>query len=665
MVAIATSSAAWCASSQPADTLRGATLDSVMVEARVPLTRVSASVPVQSLGASDISALGLRDMAEAIRHFSGVSVKDYGGIGGLQTVSVRNMGASHTVVTLDGVALSNMQAGQIDVGQFAVDNVEALSISLGQPEGTLLSGRQYAAAAAFDIRTEKPRFEPTKTYLVRIKADGGPYGYVAPSLRWWQKMGGRTSLSVESRYLRADGNYPFTIVNGPRTERARRINSDVNQTYADVSLYHDFSQSTSLAAKAHFYYSERGLPGAVILYNPVSTERLYELNSFVQATLQRRQSDAGWSFQAQAKYSHGWSRYTMTGIQYEGGKQVEAVRQDEYYLSASACYSPTQWISATLAQDVSINTLTANFRECPLPRRLTSISALSLKLTPLSRLSVTATAVLTATDEHLSRPQSTASPKNYTRFDPSAAASYRILPDKPVFIRLMYEDKSRLPTFNDLYYLRLGNINLRPERARQWGGGIAWALSRPRGPLQALQLSADVYAGRVTDKIVAFPTTYVWKMQNFGRVHLTGADMAMTALLSLPLDMTLRIDGTYSLQRATDRTDRESRTWGAQLPYTPRHSGSASATLSTPWATLAYSLTAVGKRYYLAQNIPANRIDGYRDHTLTASRKFGFNHGMSLLLQVAVTNLTDAHYDVIKYYPMPGRTWRASATFIF
>ena len=45
-------------------------------------------------------------------------MKDYGGLGGLKTISIRNLGAAHTAVSYDGIAVSNSQAGQIDIGRF-------------------------------------------------------------------------------------------------------------------------------------------------------------------------------------------------------------------------------------------------------------------------------------------------------------------------------------------------------------------------------------------------------------------------------------------------------------------------------------------------------------------------------------------------------------------
>ena len=63
---------------------------------RVP-PALSATAPFQQMKKTDMERLGVSDVADAVRHFSGVSVKDYGGIGGLKTVSVRSLGAQHTL----------------------------------------------------------------------------------------------------------------------------------------------------------------------------------------------------------------------------------------------------------------------------------------------------------------------------------------------------------------------------------------------------------------------------------------------------------------------------------------------------------------------------------------------------------------------------------------
>ena len=72
---------------------------------------------VQRLDATTLRLLGVSDVADAVKRMAGVYVRDYGGIGGMKTVSLHSLGAAHTSVVYDGVPLSNTQAGQIDIGR--------------------------------------------------------------------------------------------------------------------------------------------------------------------------------------------------------------------------------------------------------------------------------------------------------------------------------------------------------------------------------------------------------------------------------------------------------------------------------------------------------------------------------------------------------------------
>ncbi|CDB11619.1 putative uncharacterized protein [Bacteroides sp. CAG:633] len=124
------------------------------------------------------------------------------------------------------------------------------------------------------------------------------------------------------------------------------------------------------------------------------------------------------------------------------------------------------------------------------------------------------------------------------------------------------------------------------------------------------------------------------------------------------------MSGNYMWQKAIDLTDPDGPTYKAQLPYTPLHSGNVAMVIENPWVNIGYSVVGVGKRYFLSQNIPANEIDGYVEHALSLSHEFALKD-CRLSVQAELVNLTDEQYDVIKYYPMPGRSWRLTGTFKF
>lgn len=651
----------WCSPLRPDSVPATGTeqrVDEVTVTAGRSPIRVSAAAPVQSLSGQSIAELGIQNIADAVRRFAGTNVRDYGGIGGLKTVSVRNMGAAHTGVSYDGAPVSNCQAGQVDIGRFSLDNVSMLSLAIGQDENLLQPARLYASAAVLNIVTNTPQFDNGRRSVFDFQIKGGSFGYVSPMLRWWQKIGNRVRTSVDGSFMRADGNYPFTLVNGKHVTRERRSNSAIDSWHGEANVYCDMPGGGDLQVKGYYYYSKRGLPGAVTFYNPVSTETLWDKNGFVQAKFGKEFSTK-WRFQALGKYNYGWNRDREYGNQFAGGVYQAVHTQHEYYLSASAEYRPVAGLSVALAQDGIVNRLNSTMGECPFPTRYTSLTALSARW---RRGSLTLNGNLTATciTEHV---KAGSAPEDVRRLSPGLSVSVQPWRGEMLFVRGVYKSTFRTPSFNDLYYDRLGNRSLRPERANEYDLGVTW--SRPLLPaMDYFSITVDGYFNDVDDKIVAFPTTYAWKMVNFGKVHVTGLDLTLATAFSLPRGINLALSAAYTWQKALDKTDPESKNYKAQLPYTPEHSGNMAVTLKTPWCTLGYSLVGVGKRYFIAQNISANEIDGYVEQTLTLGHEFSLR-GCRLGLRGEFINLADKQYDVIKFYPMPGRSWRVVANVKF
>lgn len=642
------------------DTIAGKVheIEKVVVTARRLPNKVTSAVPVQTMSKQEMERLGIQGMADAVRRFAGANVKDYGGIGGLKTVSIRSMGAPHTAVSYDGVAVSNCLAGQIDIGRFSTDNVAMLSLAVGQGEDLLQSARLYASAGVLNIETEKPHLEEGRNTAFRVRMKGGSFGYVSPSLRWWQRVGDRTHLAVNADYMRADGVYPFTLVNGKYVTKEKRHNSAIYSWQGEAALYHTFGDGGELDVKGGYYYSRRGLPGAVTLYNPLSDETLWDENPFVQARYKKRFSPR-WSVQAQAKYTHGWNLYEDKGKEYEQGVYRGVHRQDEYYLSATALYSPSLAWSLSVAQDGAVNKLRSNLNDCPFPTRYTSLTAFNVRYRQ-GAVTATGTLVHTFVTERVKVGEA---PDDFQRLAPSLSISLKPWKEEELFLRLMYKSTFRMPTFNDLYYYRLGNRSLRPEKANEYNVGITWSRSAWRLP-DYLSVTVDAYYNDVTDKIVAFPTTYAWRMANYGKVRAVGVDITLATAVALGRSMKLAMSGGYSYQKAVDVTDATAKNYKEQLPYTPVHTGNVSAVWETPWLNMGYSVVGVGKRYRLSQNIPENRIDGYMEHTVSVSRELAMKR-CKLRLQAEVVNLTDEQYEVIKYYPMPGRSWRLTGTLNF
>ena len=645
------------------DSLRTHTIEDVVVTAeRSRTTNVFSTIPVQSFSGDDIRLMGLQNLADAVKKFAGTSVKDYGGIGGMKTVSVRNLGAQHTAVSYDGIVVSNTQAGQIDIGRFSLDNVSLLSMAVGQSSDMLQSARHYASAAVMGISTAQP-LPADKSSLLRIGLSGGAWGQINPTVRLWQRLSGSSVLSINADYMRADGPYPYTLGNGLESTRERRENSGISQWHVEGNVNTSFSDSSRLDVKAYCYRSRRGLPGSVILYNNDSNEHLCDENLFAQAIYNKRWNEQ-WQWVARAKYSHSWNEYEDYNIKYTNGRKEELNSQDEYYASATINWQPLRWLSMSLAEDAAFNKLRTTVNGSPNPLRFTSLTALAAKLR-IGRLTAEGNMVMTYATESLTESEkySLKTPDDRKHLSPSLSLSWRILPEEALYIRALYKSTFRMPTFNDLYYLQRGNTSLRPEKAHEYGIGITWN-SRRTGCLKYIALTADGYHNNVTDKIVAFPSTYIWKMVNFGKVEIWGVDATVATEVDIARKTCAVLSASLSFQDAQDKT-LGSATYGSQLPYTAKVSGGISLILNTSWLTVGYSATGQGKRYSMAQNIREYQLPAYMEHSVSISRRFDLGNSGNSNRQPSVNNITDEQYAIIKDHPMPGRSLTASATVEF
>ena len=98
---------------------------------------------------------------------------------------------------------------------------------------------------------------------LEVKLRGASFGQVSPSFRYWQPINTTTAVTLNGSYMRADGAYPYTLVNGREKTREKRRNTDIASWQGEANLYHHWGDRSQLAMKAYWYRSERGLPGAV------------------------------------------------------------------------------------------------------------------------------------------------------------------------------------------------------------------------------------------------------------------------------------------------------------------------------------------------------------------------------------------------------------------
>jgi outer membrane cobalamin receptor len=101
-----------------------------------------------------------------------------------------------------------------------------------------------------------------------------------------------------------------------------------------------------------------------------------------------------------------------------------------------------------------------------------------------------------------------------------------------------------------------------------------------------------------------------------------------------------------------------------QLPYTPHHTASGTFQVETPWIDINYTLLYCGKRYYERVNRPEYLMRGYIDQGISIQKKIRWR-AYQWLLTAECLNFMDKSYEVVRSYPMPGRSFRVGIKFSY
>ena len=636
-------------------------LEEVEVTARA-LTK-DVIVP-QTLKGAQLERLNALNVADALRYFSGVQLKDYGGVGGIKTINVRSMGSQHTAVYYNGVQLGNAQNGQVDLGRFSLDNMEQIQLYKGQKSDIFQSAREFGSAGNVYLTTRRPYFKDKERVHVRAQMRCGSFALANPNIGFDLKLTETLALNFDAEYVYSDGKYPFRYRRVLPTGEvaydttAIRQNGDINAVRVEGGLHDYYSTTGFFRVHAYNYWSERGIPGAIVNNVWRNGERLWDRNNFIQAEWQDEWFNR-WNTRVLAKWANDYTHYKNYDERLLPSDNEYL--QQELYFSFANKVQIFNWWDASLAYDYQYNVLDrSNLLIEADPEHfgrhshwLSAATAMNIK----EYLRLQASVLMTAVDQ------------NTPRVTPGIFFSLRPYPEIDLSINAFYKQSYRYPTFNDLYYTDLGNANLRPELARQHSVELAYRVSKRFYQIDA---SLSYYYNRVTDKIIAYPKgqQFRWTMLNLGTVKINGVDAHSDFSFFLPKNFTLRARLNYTYQTAIDVTNPEDTYYGHQIPYIPWHSGSVVGGLD--WKSkrgnhygFNYSFIYVGKRYCQQENTVYNEVLPWYTHDLMVYAEWCIQTDRNYWLKAnfELNNMLGQDYEVIQNYPMPKQNVRCTIAF--
>lgn len=617
----------------------------------------------QSLNGKELQALSSTSIADALKYFAGVQIKDMGGLGGLKTINVRSLGAQHVGVYIDGIRITNAQNGTVDLGKYSLSTLESVQLYNANKLDECQSASEYASGATVYLRTRRPqtdsisaqlRLASFHTYSGKLNAQFAKKGW---------------SGFIDGEYMNSKGDYPFRYHSQYEDTIGKRANSDIEYFRVESALF-----KGGFSSHLYYYDSERGCPGGIVRRlsdKYINVGREWDRDLFAQASYQQMIGQHH-RFKVNSKYSYEYLRYCTDYPENQNTARVDNhYHNHDVYGSASYSYMPFSWLSFNTGYDLRWSMMTCDLRNFSVVHRLDQKAVAAVHLN-YQNFQAAATMLYQHYKDHTFAHTGAAEPLE--RFTPTISLGYSL---KGLTLRAWYKKIFRAPTLNDLYYTQVGNRNLKPEYTEQWNFGAEW-----KTPVYTLfggdlngQIQCDVYQNKITNRIVCLPMkgTYSWSMMNYGYTFCQGLNATGNIRYGIR-DWNFSLLTSLTWQRDLNRTDPEDEdTYDKPICYSPRLSYGITGIAAYKGISLTVSDLHVGERMWSYAD-PEDILDPYNNvdikltcelstFTKIVNRKSvnsKFLNSTSLSLEI--NDLLDEQYEHVPRYPMPGRNFKLTLT---
>ncbi len=632
----------------PTDSIKE--LHEVTVTSKQPVRTIATS---QTLSGADLQALSTTSVADALKYFAGVQIKDYGGLGGLKTINVRSLGAQHVGVYVDGIRLTNAQNGTVDLGKFSLSSMETVSLYNANRLDYCQSASEYASGATVYLQTKRPTHDSLSVQLRN-----------ASFHTWMAKVNGQFSWKgwqgfVDGEYCTSRGDYPFRYHSEYEDTVGHRANSDIRYGRVEAALFKD-----GFSSHIYYYDSERGCPGGIVRrlsdkYTNVGRE--WDRDFFVQAGYQKRFFEKV-LFKANTKYANEYLRYCTDYPENQNTARVNNhYRQQDAYGALCAAYMPWDWLSLSSSYDIRYSILKADLK------RFDDVKRVDQKLVFAAQMKWNGIqAAVSALHQRYSDwtfvHAGAADPID--KWTPAVSLAYTF---HGITVRGWYKEIFRAPTLNDLYYTQVGNRNLKPEDTKQLNLGLEYHWDNRQRTTDnrfwQFDAQADIYRNKIENRIVCLPLkgTYTWSMMNYGKTFCRGLNATLKGHYHTK-QWNFSLLSSITWQRDVDRTDpTDEDMYDKPICYSPTFSSGITGIAG--WRSLQFttSYLYVGERMWSKAD-PEDILEPYHNIDM----KLSYTHNIkkvSLGLCLEVCDVLDIQYEHIPRYPMPGRNYKLTLSF--
>ena len=634
----------WCFGflrAQSTDSLRTVEVEEIVVKAARSLRDIGVqkSIMNESVLRDNLSAT----MAEVLAQNSTIFIKS-SGRATISTASLRGTAPSHTAVSWNGIELGSPMLGMVDfslIPSYFVDGGEvyhgatSVNVAGGGLGGAVMltTDRKIGEGFGFQYVQNLASFSTHDEYL-RINYGAEHWG-----------------VSTRVMNSASANNFPYT--NFDKVGHPIEINKNCgyNDFHILQELFARGSHGGRWSFKAWYTDSSRGIPRLSVDYRNDDLTKAWQDEKSLRTVAEWARSFGGLRLTATSGYNHDRLHYLYQFSKGAGdvgiGVDSESVTSHAFVTTAAEWSIGNRLMlaanlkgSAYSVESEDIAPLVPTGYEA---ERTEVASFLSARWKPTDWLGLAASVREEWRDGA------------FTPIIPALFADVTLVPEIGLIVSGSWTRNYHAPTLNDLYFVPGGNPDLRPEQGESFDLGVETSVERKKWSAGG---KVTIYRSNITDWIFWTPTIKgFWTPENLSTVRSEGVESRANATYSPTKDWSASLNAVFTITSSTNATA-ESATYGNQLPYIPRYSASAGATLRWRRWEVDYKWRYYSERYTTFSNDTYRGavVPAYNLSDISASCSWQKNK-VHFKVRFDIYNLFDTVYQSVLSRPMPSRNY--------
>lgn len=615
---------------QEKDSLKTYTLDKVIITANKFETNIrETSTRVELINFDKVSNTNGNRLPEILKTSSSVFIKSYGLTPSLQTVSLNGLGAEHTLILIDGIKISSIQNGQVDLSLIPKDNIHHIEII--NNGGSSIYGSEAIGGIINIITKNNSTSTAIKNFNLASSISAGSFNTYKYSLSITQAIknfSGNIFFNKEN----SCGNFNYLFDNGLTIEKKERKNSAYKIYDLGINTTGFFDSLNIIKIYSTYSHQDKEVPGIETgTPSPNTKQKDRNWNNIISYTNKISTSK---EFNASFNFQNNLMNYSVES------------KQNSFYKNITYFVSPElKWLSENhnivTGYSFRYSSLNSNEVEESAIRNEHAIFISSgillfegIKIFPSARV------------DYLSDIKKSVLTYNLGfNFQPIGGIDFNI--------KVNAGKNFRAPTFNDLFWKQSGNKNLKPENSFNIETGFIFITNSPLNfqfEFTYLNISAK-------DKIVWTPQrNLLWKPMNIASSISNNYLATLAIKKSFTDKMLIKFESGVNFvnSKKTSAAFKDDPTKDKYIPFLPLQSIKLSFSLEYDFAGVNFYFNHNGKRFGDFENI--NTLKCF--NTLDGNVFFKFNTaGISSQIKFEINNITNTNYETVSGYPMPLRNF--------